>query len=213
MRFRDRVHAGRELATQLEHLRDRKAVVYALPRGGAIVGAEVARRLGAPLDLILTRKIGHPLSKEYAIGAVSEGDAFVCSQAEIARVEDRWFQQELERQRAEIRRQRAAYEPHIGHTDPQGKTVIVVDDGVATGLTLRAAVRSLRERAPETVVVAVPVAPEDTAGSLQEEADAFIAVYVPRDPFGSVGLYYEDFTQVDDAAVCRALESCRLPQR
>lgn len=205
MRFVDRVDAGRQLAAALARFRGQEGVVYALPRGGVVLGVEVAEALQMPLDLIIPRKIGHPLSPEYAICAVSEDGSRICNEREIAHVDPAWLESEISAQLAEARRRRQLYLGTRTAPAVAGKTAIVVDDGVATGLTMLAALRDARKREPAQLIAAIPVTPRDTAQRLREEADEVVALHAPADYLGAVGAYYEDFQQVSDAEVVALL--------
>jgi len=206
MVFADRVEAGGRLARALASYRGQDAVVYALPRGGVVVGAEVARVLGCPLDLVSVRKIGHPLSSEYAIAAVTEEGHTVTNPVEVEAVDQEWFRHEALAQQQEARRRRLLYlrgRPPIPATD---KVAIVVDDGLATGLTMFAAVGELRKARPRKIVVAVPVAPPDTVRELKKSVDEVVALYMPE-MFGAIGSFYLSFEQVSDAEVIQLMNS------
>jgi putative phosphoribosyl transferase len=208
MMFENRRDAGRKLAAALRHYQDRDLVVLALPRGGVPVGAEVAAALGAPLDLLLVRKIGVPWQPELAMGAVIDGETpLVVRNAEVielARIKEADFEAASQVELAEIERRRQSYigaraRPHI-----TGRTAIIVDDGIATGATVRAAIRGLRRRNPEAIVLAVPVAPRDTIETLLAEVDEVVCLEMPAD-FRAISLYYRDFGQTSDAEVTRIL--------
>jgi predicted phosphoribosyltransferase len=201
MSFKNRVDAGQRLAARLEELKDEPGVVYALPRGGVVLGAIIAHRLHAPLDLVITRKIGHPLAPEYAIGAVTEDGYLVGNWAELAAVDRRWLQEHIEAERQEARRRREVYLAGRRLQSVAGKTAVIVDDGVATGLTLRAAIRDVRGRQPRRIVVGVPVIPRDVADVIRDEVDELIALEVPVIFLGAVGAYYNDFPPVEDDEV------------
>lgn len=202
--FADRTAAGRALALRVAALAPVRPVVLALPRGGVPVAFEVARALRAPLDLLLVRKIGVPYQPELALAAVMDGaepvlviDPTVQRETGIgADVIDRLAQV----QRAEIERRRKVYLGDHAPIPLAGCTAIVVDDGIATGTTVRAALQGLRQRRPARIVLAVPVAPTAVVDMLRPEVDALICLAQP-DPFGAIGLYYEDFHQLDDAEV------------
>jgi predicted phosphoribosyltransferase len=211
MRFKDRTDAGRRLAQALARFRGRDGVVYALPRGGVVLGVEIARALALPLDLVIARKIGHPLSAEYAIGAVTEGGELVTNPFEVARVNAEWFRLAVEAERAEARRRRARYLGGAASLPATGKLAILVDDGIATGLTMEAAIREARRQRPVTLVVAVPVAPPDTAARLGKEVDEFVALDVDPEYLGAVGAYYDDFPQVTDDEVVQLMRAARAP--
>ena len=209
-RFKDRVRAGRVLGEELRNrgYADRSdSIVLALPRGGVPVAFEVARRLHAPLDVFIVRKLGVPGHEELAMGAIATGGVRVINEEvvrmlgvpdeiidEVARLE----QAELERRQRDYRGGRAA--PNV-----RGRTVIVIDDGLATGSTMRAAVAALREQGPSGIVVAVPVAAEETCAELRGEADEVICAMTPRQ-FQAVGLWYKDFSPTTDEEVRELLQ-------
>jgi predicted phosphoribosyltransferase len=202
MRFRDRQDAGRQLAEALkDKYKGKEGVVYPLPRGGIPLGLEVARVLEMPLGLIIPRKIGHPFNPEYAICAVSEGGETVCNERELAKVDKKWFEQRVEEERQESKRRRERYLPGRDPLDLEGKTAILVDDGIATGLTMRAAIRDARERKAAQVVVAIPVVPQDTAEQLKLEVDDVVALSIDAYYLGAVGAYYDSFNQFTDDEV------------
>lgn len=204
--FYDRREAGEQLAHKLQKYRSKDVVVYGLPRGGVIVADQVARYLGAPLSLIITRKLTHPGSPEYAIGAVAEHTEPIFNEAEAAAVNLQWLEYELERQRAELIRRKRRYLRGHKPASAHGKIAILVDDGVATGLTMQAAIEEARERDPVRVVVAVPVAPYDTAELLREQADELVVIETPRVFRGGVGAYYQNFEQTTDREVIDCLQ-------
>jgi putative phosphoribosyl transferase len=205
----DRRSAGLALAQAL--LRDRPpgpVVVLALPRGGVPIGAEIARALDAPLDLLLVRKIGAPWQPELAVAALVDGsppDIVVDTQLMAMTGVDRaYVEARAQIEQQEIERRRRAY---LGGRAPlplQGVTVIVVDDGIATGTTARAALKALRRRQPARLVLAVPVGPRDTLAALRKEVDDLVCLAEPE-PFHAIGLHYDDFHQVSDAEVLTAL--------
>ncbi|MBS7543637.1 phosphoribosyltransferase [Ancylobacter oerskovii] len=208
MLFEDRIDAGRRLAATLAAYRSRRPVVLALPRGGVPVAAEIARSLAAPLDLLLVRKIGLPGHSELAIGAVVDGAAplIVRNEALIrsAHVGEEAFQHVCRDELAEIERRRTRY---LGGRTPvpvAGRVAIVVDDGIATGATVKAALRALRRREPAELVLAVPVAPAEAVAALRREVDALVCLATPE-PFGAIGRFYEDFGQLSDAEVIAIL--------
>ncbi|MBS0518208.1 MAG: phosphoribosyltransferase [Proteobacteria bacterium] len=203
-RFKDRSEAGRLLAESLALYRDKKPVVLALPRGGVPVALEVAKVLNAPLDLVLVRKIGVPFQPELAMGAVVDGaDPIVVRNAEVISatgVAAAEFDKICEREKAEIERRHRLYLGDRSSVDLRGATAIVVDDGIATGATMTAALRAIRRRQPAKLVLAVPTAAADSLASLRKEADATVCLIVP-DYFGAVGQFYEDFRQTSDDEV------------
>ncbi len=205
--FRDRVDAGQRLGALLATYRESDPVVYALPRGGVVVGAEVARALGAPLEVVIARKVGHPLSPEYAICAVSISGRLICNEAERKATDPAWFETAVERQRQEAARQQAAYLEGRPPRTAEGKTAIIVDDGIATGLTMRVAIEEIKGQNPRQVVVAVPVIPLQTAQTLERQVDAVVAVDIPEVFLGAVGAYYVNFEQTSDEEVIQLLRS------
>lgn len=202
MIFRDRHDAGRQLASLLE---DRycgeEGVVYALPRGGVPLAALVAKALQMPMDLVIPRKIGHPNNPEYAICAVAEGGELLCNESEREYVDESWLQRQVIEAVEEARRRREQYLVGRNPLPVRGKTAVVVDDGIATGLTMRAAICDIKSRCPARIVVAIPVIPADTYAMLQTEVDDVVAILVERTYLGAVGSYYLDFPQLDDRDV------------
>ena len=200
-RWRDRIEAGQELAKALADYKDKPVVVYGLPRGGVVVAAEVARALNAPLDLIIARKIGHPFHPEYAIGAVTETGQPVLNESETSTLDQKWLQKTIAEQRTEAKRRRELYLEGKELTPLHGKTAILVDDGIATGLTFRVAIEELKSKKPAKIVVAVPVAPDDSAAEIEAEVDEFICLLREKYYLGAVGTYYEYFEQTEDDEV------------
>jgi len=216
MSFRNRIEAGRKLAAALVSYRDKRPVVLALPRGGVPVAAEVASTLSAPLDLILVRKIGVPFEPELAMGAVVDGGSSIIVRNEDvirhAGIEEVKFQAVCETQLAEIERRRERYLGNRERADVTGRTAIVVDDGIATGATIRAALRATRMRNPQRLVLAVPVAPTESLAELQDEADDLVCLE-NHEMFGAIGYYYDDFRQVADEDVIEILARFSTRQR
>lgn len=214
MMFQDRSAAGRRLAKALAEYKGRNAVVLALPRGGVPVAAEVAAALDAPLDLILVRKIGVPTQPELAMGAVVDGTAPIVVRnedvIELSGTTADEFKAECERQLAEIERRRQLYIGERARADVSGQVVIVIDDGIATGATTRAALQAIRNRKPKELVLAIPVAPPDTIEKLRPEVDALICLETPE-MFGAIGYFYRDFRQVSDQEVVAILK--RFPAK
>jgi predicted phosphoribosyltransferase len=208
MPFVDRTDAGRQLAAALAKYKDRRPVVLALPRGGVPVAAEVAEALHAPLDLVLVRKIGVPYQPELAMGAVVDGpDPLIVRNEDVIRlagISPAAFAEVRDRELAEIARRRKRYLGARAHPELRGSTAIVVDDGVATGATTRAALRAVRRRGPERLVLAVPVAPTETLRALRDEADEIVCLE-DYESFMAIGVYYSDFQQLSDAEVTEAL--------
>jgi predicted phosphoribosyltransferase len=207
-RFRDRSDAGRQLAARLQEYRGRPDVlVLALPRGGVPVGYEVARALGAPLDVFVVRKLGVPGHEELAMGAIATGGARVMNEEVVARVgiSPEVLDAVTTREREEVFRRERLYRGDRTPPDVRGRTVIVVDDGLATGATMRAAVAALRQQRPERIVVAVPAGSAETCADLRTNADEVVCLLTP-DPFLAVGFWYEDFGQLSDEDVRSLLE-------
>jgi len=208
MPFIDRTDAGRQLAKTLARYNTKRPVVLALPRGGVPVAAEVAAVLDAPLDLILVRKIGVPFQPELAMGAVVDGSKPVIVRNDdvitLAGVSESEFNAVRDQELAEIERRRQRYLGDRPHSQIAGRIVIVVDDGIATGATTRAALRATRMRKPSKLVLAVPVAPTATLKELRDEADEIVCLE-DYDEFGAIGYYYSDFSQISDAQVIEIL--------
>lgn len=202
--FRDRAEAGRRLADALAALGPDDPVIYALPRGGAPVAFEVARRLDAPLDLALVRKIGAPGQPELALAAVVDGDEphMVVNESvrRLTGASDAYIDAERARELAEIERRRRLYFGARPRSSPRGRSAIVIDDGLATGATARAAIEGLRRQGAAKVILAVPVAPPEAAAAMRREVDAFVCLAEPS-PFRSVGEAYVDFHQLEDQEV------------
>ena len=205
--YRDRRDAGRRLAQELLAYRgDPEVVVLALPRGGLPVGYEVAVALDAPLDVVVVRKLGHPFGPELAIGAIAEGGVRILNRdlllpsSTVAAI--------AAHERNELRRRVQMYRGGRAGIDPKGRTVILVDDGLATGSTMRAAIASVRKRGARQIVVAVPVAPPQTCAELRIECNALVCPLQPHDML-AVGEWYDDFAQVSHEDVVSVLEAAR----
>ena len=210
-RFADRAAAGRLLGQRLAALHlPPPLLVLALPRGGVPVGAAVAQALQAPLDLLLVRKIGAPWQSELALAAVVEGEPPDIVVDEAAQrglgPQDDYIDAQAQLQLREIARQRRAYLSGRPALPLEGRTVVVVDDGIATGTTVRAALKALRRRRPAALVLAVPVAPRDTLEQLRREVDRVVCLATPQ-PFFAVGEHYQRFPQVEDDEVIAALDA------
>lgn len=208
LRFKDRRHAGRLLADELSGYQDAPSLlVLALPRGGVPVAYEVADRLGAPLDVFTVRKLGVPHQPELAMGAIASGDIRVLNRSIVdgLRISEEDLESVTERERAELRRREEKYRGDRPDLDLKGRTVILVDDGLATGATMEAAIEAAKSRNPRQLVVAVPTAPPDTARRLSEMVDEMVCVQTPE-PFGGVGGWYENFSQTTDEEVIDYLE-------
>ena len=202
-RFRDRAEAGRVLAERLRAYAGRDdVIVLALPRGGVPVAYEVAKELGAPLDVFVVRKLGVPGHEELAMGAIASGGVLVLDEGVVRPlgISHAQIQRAVETELRELERREAAYRAGRGPLELGGKTVILVDDGLATGSTMRAAALAVRRHEPRRVVVAVPVAAAETCAEFRDEVDEIVCAVVPR-PFHAVGLWYEDFSQTSDEEV------------
>lgn len=203
--FEDRTEAARQLAARLMHCRSQSPLVLGIPRGGAPMARIIADALGSPCDVVLVRKLGAPGNPEFAVGAVEEsGWWFATAEAAAAGADEDYLAGERERQMQIIRARRAAYTLQRPRLDPAGRTVIVVDDGLATGSTMLAALHAVRAQGAAHVVCAVPVAPTDTLAEVARHADETICLEA-ADSFGSVGAFYRRFDQVADEEVLRAL--------
>ena len=200
--FRDRVEAGARLAARLDPYRGARPLVLGVPRGGVPVADEVALQLDTELDVVVARKLGAPFSRELAIGAVTANGGCYLNQQLIDElgISDAYLEQVVAAETAEARRREERFRDGRPPVKVAGRTVLIVDDGLATGATVRAAVRSVRQRQPGQLVVAVPVGSREACAALRLEADAVVCLYEP-DPFWAVGLYYRHFEAVEDAEV------------
>lgn len=207
MYFQDRADAGRRLAGLLDKFKGQDAVIYALPRGGVVTAYEIAKEIQAPLDLIITRKIGHPYQPEYAIGAVAENGHSVFNKEEVAEIDENYLTSEAEKQKEEAKRRRKIYLAGRKSIPCKGKIAILVDDGIATGLTMKAAIKELQMHYyPSKIVVAVPVAPSETGEDLKKMGVEFIAMNAEEVFLGSIGAYYQDFSSVEDEDVIKIMK-------
>jgi predicted phosphoribosyltransferase len=204
--LRDRSQAGELLAEKLKDYADKNSVVYSLPRGGVIVGAAISRKLKTPLEVIISRKIGHPLQPEFGIAAVTEAGHLVKNEKYAATVDENWFSVEVERQKTAAQHRRNLYQPALKGIKAIDKVAILTDDGVATGLTTEAAIVDLRAQKPAKIILAVPVIPAEVAEHLRPLVDELVALDIAEDFAGAVGAYYEDFPQVSDEEVIRELK-------
>lgn len=215
MRYADRVAAGRALAQALmPYARRSDLLVLGLPRGGVPVAAEVAAALGAPLDVFVVRKLGVPGREELAMGAIASGGVRVLNPSVLGMLDipPEVVDAVTAAEEVELRRREEAYRGQAPYPHVEGRTVILVDDGLATGATMRAAVAALRHQHPARIVVAAPVGSGEARGLLTREADEVVCVEVP-DPFNGVGCWYEDFGQTSDAEVREALARVEERQR
>lgn len=204
--WRDRREAGKQLGEALKEFKGKKITVLAIPRGGVVVGDEVARSLDAALDIVVPRKIGAPFNPELAIGAIAADGSRVLDKGLIERlgVSRDYLESEIQAQMAEIKRRMKKYRGMRPPLDVKGKTVIVVDDGVATGATTMAAIKFLRNKKPKELVLAIPVGPPETAEKLRKEVDKLICLSVPS-LFYAVGQFYDQFGQTTDEEVMAIL--------
>jgi len=210
--FADRTDAGRQLAAQLLRFKDKDPVVLALPRGGVPIGREIAVALNAPMDLVLVRKIGAPGQPELALGAVVDGPRpeLVINEdvKSMLHVGTEYIKREEARQLEEIKRRRALWLGERPRAEIRGKTALVVDDGIATGATVRAALRAVRRAEPAHLVLAAPVAPPDTVERLRADADEIVCLATPA-AFWAISMFYGDFPQVEDAEVTAMMDAVR----
>ncbi len=211
MSFRNRTEAGKRLADELRDFKSKKGlIIMAIPRGGVIIGYEVANELVAPLDIVIPRKIGAPGNPEYAIGAVTEDGARVLNESAVSALglSEEYLDEITAKEIVEIKRRASSYREGIPPIQLAGKIVILVDDGLATGATMKAAVQSVRNRGASEIVVAVPVAPPDAVGELSKQVSKVVCPLVVE-PFYAIGQFYEDFGQVEDEEVVRLLSIVR----
>lgn len=209
MIFENRKEAGKLLAKKLAKYKNNKnVIVYAFPRGGVIIGDVLATYLSCSLDLVITRKIGHPYNPEYAIAAIAENGKLLVEEADTADVDKKWLSEEILRQREEIQRRKQEYVEGRGMLDPKGKIAILTDDGIATGLTIKVGAKELEKRRPKKIIIAVPVAPESSISELLHVADEVIALEMPVD-LRAIGSFYYDFLPVEDAEVKNIMRKYR----
>jgi len=208
--FHDRTEAGKKLGAALSEFKGRNSVVLGIPRGGVVVAYEVAKALGAPLDIVVTRKIEAPGEPEYALGAVTqEGDVIMDRQAaESLGASQEYLDAQIEKKRGEVNERMKKFRGDAPYPDLEGKVVIIVDDGIATGSSVGAAVMSVRKRKPREIVVAVPVAPKDAVETLTGDGNRVVCLETPG-PFLAIGEFYAVFSQVEDEEVKNVLEMSR----
>src|SRR4030043_314814 len=208
--FKDRVEAGKRLASALRSFAGKGAIVLAIPRGGVVVGFEVARTLSLPLDVIIPRKIGAPDNPELAIGAVTEDGTIIPDDSLISYLEvtEGYVKEESNRQKLEIERRLKLYRGDVPYPTLRNRDVIIVDDGIATGSTMKAALASIRKSGAKTITVAIPVGPPSTIRELKKEADHVVCLHTPES-FQAIGQFYEDFAQTADEEVTRLLKLSR----
>lgn len=206
MRFKNRDEAGRQLAVALSKYKGRDAIVYAMPRGGVPLGVVVAESLSAPLDLVIVRKVGHPLFPEYAVCAVTEAGEKLCNEEEARTLGKEQLESLLAAEVSEAARRRMTYLEGRKRLSPEGKIAIVIDDGVATGLTLRLALKEVKKGKPKSLIAAVPVISKEIAEVVKKEADELVALDIPDIYLGAVGAYYDEFPQLKDEEVKNLLQ-------
>ncbi|RKO65524.1 phosphoribosyltransferase [Desulfofundulus salinus] len=214
MIFSDRVEAGKKLAGEMAGVCKHNGLVLAIPRGGVVVGAEIARSLGMPLDVIIPRKIGAPHNPEVAIGAVTQDGTTFFNHSLLAflGLEEKDLTGLVDEQKREIKRRMILYRGGVEYPDYSGRCIIVVDDGIATGYTVLAALRWIRQKfKPQKLILAVPVAPRDTLDRLKDEVDQLVVLAAPDD-FYAVGQFYRDFSQTTDQEVIQILKERTAPQ-
>lgn len=202
--FKDRQEAGQRLAKILEDFKYKNAIVLALPRGGVVVGAEIAKALGLPFDIVVTRKIGAPESEEYAIGAIDVDGDGVWSEAEMENINKEWLKGQVEKEKLEAQRRLSLYRQGRAPLDIKDKIVILVDDGIATGLTMKAAIRYVKKLGGRNIIVASPAAAEEVIAEIKKEADEVRVLNTPEF-FWAIGQFYENFLQVEDEEVINIL--------
>ena len=208
--FTDRVDAGKRLASALSNFSGKKGIVLAIPRGGVVVGYVVAKELNLPLDVIIPRKIGAPDNPELAIGAVAEDGTAILDNNLIKYlgVSREYIKEETERQKHEIERRLKTYRQDTSYPNLKGLDVIVVDDGIATGSTMKAALASVKNRGAASITVAVPVGPPSTIEELNEMADRVVCLYTPE-YFQAIGEFFTDFSQTEDEEVIKLLRESK----
>ena len=216
MEFANRISAGRALAKKLEEFANRSdVVVLALPRGGVPVAYEVAHALNAPLDVFLVRKLGVPGNEEVAMGAIASGKVRVMDQSliEALGIPDEWIEQVAAREERELERREKVYRDSSPPLDVKDRTVIIVDDGLATGSTMRAAVKALKKLGPARIIVAAPVAARETCESFRADVESTCVCVITPAPFRAVGRWYRNFLQTTDEEVCYLLKHAKQPAR
>lgn len=212
--FSDRVEAGKRLASALRDFAGKNGIVLAIPRGGVVVGYEIAKALNLPLDVIIPRKIGAPANPELAIGAMTEDGTIILDDNLITYlgVQRDYIKAESERQKHEIERRLKLYRQNEPYPSLKGLDVVIVDDGIATGSTMKAALASVKNRGASTVTVAVPVGPPSTIKELKKQADRVVCLYTPE-YFQAIGQFYTDFNQTTDEEVIQLLKRNKQKSR
>jgi len=212
--FASRLEAGKRLAAALKGLVKKKGMVLAIPRGGVVVGFEVARSLGLPLDVIVPRKIGAPFNPELAIGAMTEDGTMILDENLVSRlgVSDAYIEEESRKQRVIIESRLRLYRGDVHRPNLKDCEVIIVDDGIATGSTMKAALASVRKSGAKKVIIAIPVGPESTIRELESKADRVVCLYTPE-PFYAIGEFYKDFAQTENDEVIELLKRSKRKER
>lgn len=200
-KFKNRIEAGTKLVKYLKKYQGQNTIVLGIPRGGIIPASVVAKHLTVPLGLIIVRKIAHPYNPEYAIAAIGESGKIITGGSEINSIDQSWFKAKCQNQLLEAKRRRAKYLGKHKNLKLRTKTVILIDDGLATGLTMEAAIDELKAQKPAKIIIAVPVTPLDAFNKLSGEVDDFISLIITENFRGSVGAYYDEFPQVEDQEV------------
>ena len=208
MTFKDREEAGEKLAEKLiQYLgKNKDIVVYALPRGGVVLGKIVAQMLSAPLDIIVSKKIGHPYSPEYAVGAVAEDGHTFFNEEEKGTINPKWLENEISAKQNEAIKRRKKYFGEKSIAPAEGKIAILVDDGIATGLSMMLAITEIKHLKPKKIIVTIPVVPFDTAEEIRKKVDKLVALDIDKNYIGAVGNYYEFFPQIEDEEVIKILK-------
>ncbi|HUV72277.1 MAG TPA: phosphoribosyltransferase family protein [Clostridia bacterium] len=205
MIFANRKEAGQKLAEYLKQYQGKDIALYALPRGGVVVAAEIATAFGVPLDLIIARKIGHPLQPEFAIAAVSENGHLLQNKEMVETIDKDWFNNQVREEQKAAQNQREKYLAGLQVVPAQNKVAILVDNGIATGLTVMAAIKDLKNRQPQKTILAVPVVPQEIALKLRAMVDELVALEIPARFAGAVGAYFGSFPPVTDKEVIELL--------
>lgn len=207
MIFENREEAGEKLAELLQKkYASQETIVYALPRGGVVTAYKIAKKLNIPIDIILTRKIGHPFEKEYALAVVSETGNITANKKDLLLVDKEWLRDQVVQEMGEIKRRREVYMGNKKSLSARNKIVIIVDDGIATGLTIKAAIAEIKSQNPKKIIIAVPVMSQDILKELQKEVDEVVSLDVDKNYLGAVGDYYKDFPQISDDIVISLLK-------
>ncbi len=206
MRFKNRTEAGKKLAHALRVYRGKNVVVYGLPRGGVVVAYEIAKYLHVPLDILSVCKIGHPDCPEYAVGAVAQDGCTLYNEREIALIDPVWLEHERNEKRKNAQRRRDLYSSGRDPISAHGRIAILIDDGIATGLTVKVGMLELKHQNPKKTIIAVPICPKEFADELKKEGHDCVALNKPFHYEGAVGAYYDEFPQVVDEEVIRLME-------